>query len=131
MQQIDQKSVEQVSVSDRDFSVEGSLSVDASGLQDTLHEIADSFDVTGFKCVKCNLAHSHDTTKHQLSKSFDISDEDAADMEYNSVCHCGLQEAARHGDDVGVDEQAAAHAASSAPIPPNVSREMNEAFGSI
>lgn len=133
MQQIEQQQVERVSVDEHGISVDAELgtSVEASGLHESLHEIADSFDVTGFKCVKCGLAHMHDTTKHQLSKDFDISDEDAADMEYNSVCHCGLQEAARHGSDMGIDEASAANVAGNAPIPPEASREMNEQFGSL
>jgi len=133
MQQIEQQQVERVSVEEETFSVDvqPGVSVDASGLQESLGEIADTFDVTGFKCVKCGLAHMHDTTKHQLSKDFDISDEDAAAMDYNSVCHCGLQEAGRHGSDVGIDESSAARAAGNAPIPPEASREMNEQFGSL
>lgn len=133
MQELTQKQVEQVSVEPETFSVESgaSVSVEAGSLQDTLHNIADSFDVTGFKCVKCGLAHMHDTTKHQISKSFDISDDDAATMDYNPVCHCGLQEAGRHGGDMGIDEADAASAADSAPIPPETSLEMNEQFGSL
>jgi len=133
MQQIEQQQVERVSVDEHEISVDAELgaSVEVSGLHESLHEIADSFDVTGFKCVKCGLAHMHDTTKHQLSKDFDISDEDAAAMEYNSVCHCGLQEAGRHGSDMGIDEASAAQVAGNAPIPPEASREMNEQFGSL
>ena len=133
MQQIEQQQVERVSVDEHEISVDAELgaSVEAPGLHESLHEIADSFDVTGFKCVKCGLAHMHDTTKHQLSKDFDISDEDAAAMEYNSVCHCGLQEAGRHGSDMGIDEASAAKVAGNAPIPPEASREMNEQFGSL
>lgn len=133
MQQIEQEQVERVSVDEHSFSVEveAGASVEASGLHETLSEIADTFDVTGFKCVKCGLAHMHDTTKHQLSKDFDISDEDSAYMEYNPVCHCGLQEAGRHGSDMGIDEGSAARTAGNAPIPPEASREMNEQFGSL
>jgi hypothetical protein len=133
MQKIEQKQVERVSTEDDQFSVEVSagVSLEAEGLQDSLADIADSFDVTGFKCVKCGMVHKHDTTKHQLSKDFDISDSDAVGMEYNSVCHCGLQEAARHGSDLGVDQSKAANIASSAPIPPEVSREMNDTFGAL
>jgi hypothetical protein len=133
MQRTKQKQVEQVSVEQDTFSVdvESGASVDASGLQESLTEIADTFDVTGFKCVKCGLAHMHDTTKHQLSKDFDISDEDSAQAEYNPVCHCGVQEAGRHGSEMGVDEQSAASVADNAPIPPEASREMNEQFGSL
>jgi hypothetical protein len=108
-----------------------SPSVDADELHASLEEIADSFDVSGFKCTKCGLAHTHDTTKHRLSDDYDIDEADVTDMEYNSVCHCGLQEAGRHGSDIGIDEQDAAKNASKAPIPPEASREMNESFGSL
>jgi len=71
----------------------------AEQLQASLDEIADSADVTGFKCVheKCGLVHNHDTTKHQAGDSFDMSDSEAASMEASSYCHCGLGEAARTG----------------------------------
>jgi len=133
MNQIEQQQVEQVSVESDTFSVDvvADATVDAGDLHETITDIADTFDVTGFKCVKCGLAHMHDTTKHQLSKEFDISDDDSAEMEYNPVCHCGLQEAGRHGSDMGIDEGSAARAADSAPIPPEASREMNEQFGSL
>lgn len=132
MKQIEQQ-VERVTVDERDISVDvdEGASVSADGLHDSLHEIADSFDVTGFKCVKCGLAHMHDTTKHRLSDDFDVDESIAADMTYNSVCHCGLQEAGRHGSDLGLDESEAARKAGSAPIPPEASREMNEQFGTL
>ncbi len=133
MNQIEQQQVERVSVEEQTFSVdiEPGVSVDAGNLHGKIAEIADTFDVTGFKCVKCGLAHMHDTTKHQLSKDFDISDADSAAMDYNPVCHCGLQEAGRHGSDMGIDEASAARTAGNAPIPPEASREMNEQFGSL
>jgi len=89
MNQIEQQQVEQVSVESDTFSVDvvADATVDAGDLHETITDIADTFDVTGFKCVKCGLAHMHDTTKHQLSKEFDISDDDSAEMEYNPVCH--------------------------------------------
>lgn len=111
--------------------VDAGASIDTGDLQQSLSEIADDFDVTGFKCVKCGLAHMHDTTKHRLSDTFDVSDEDAASLDYNSVCHCGVQEAGRHGSDVGIDEGQAASIAGNAPIPPEASREMDAQFGSL
>lgn len=132
MQTSEQETVEQVETEEVSPSVEieAGVSVEASGLQDTLAEIADTFDVTGFKCVKCGLAHQHDTTKHQLSKTFDVSDSEAASMEYNSTCHCGAHEAGR-GSGPDIDTSKAADIASGAPIPPEASREMNEQFGSL
>jgi hypothetical protein len=133
MQQIEQEQVEQFSVDEPSFEAEAVVgtTVDAEGLHESLSEMADTFDVTGFKCVECGLAHMHDTTKHRLSDTFDVSESDAASMEYNSVCHCGVQEAGRHGSDLGIDESAAARTASNAPIPPESSQEMNNAFGSL
>lgn len=133
MKQIEQQQVERVSIEDNEFSIDMSLgaSVEAPGLHDALHEIADTFDVTGFKCVKCGLAHMHDTTKHRLPDDFDISEDEAAGMTYNPVCHCGLQEAGRHGSDLGIDEADAAGKASNAPIPPEASRKMNDEFGTL
>lgn len=129
--------VQEVEVEPSSFShsvdVDAGVSIETGGLQQSLSEIADEFDVTGFKCVKCGLAHMHDTTKHRLSDTdgFDVSEEDAASIEYNSVCHCGVQEAGRHGSDIGIDESKAASIAGNAPIPPEASREMDAQFGSL
>jgi len=134
METIEQQDVELTKPGEHSVSVEvdASTSVEASGLQQSLDEVADSFDVSGFKCVKCGLVHMHDTTKHRLSDTFDGFDEsDATSMEYNSVCHCGVQEAGRHGDDLGINEREAASIAEDAPIPPESSREMDEALGTL
>lgn len=134
METIEQQQVELTEPGSHSVSVDvdQSTPVDASGLQDSLNEMADSFDVSGFKCVKCGLVHMHDTTKHRLSDTFDDFDEsDAADMEYNSVCHCGVQEAGRHGNDLGIDEREAASIAQNAPIPPESSREMDSTLGTL
>ena len=108
-----------------------SMTVEASGLQSALDGIADGFSVNGFKCAKCGLAHMHSTNKHRASDSFDMSDKDAASMEFNPNCHCGVQELGRHGSDYGVSEGDAARTAGGAPIPDDAAREMNEAFGSL
>lgn len=128
MQKIEQMPVEQI---ERETSVPSreENTVLTNGLHDSLQEMADSFDVSGFKCVKCGLVHSHDTTKHRLSDTFDISESDAAMMEYDSVCHCGIQEAARRGNEVGIDEAEASRKAENAPIPPETSRKMDEELG--
>jgi hypothetical protein len=125
METIEQSQVEQV----QEHSVEPDtgVTVDANGLHESLAEIADTFDVTGFKCVKCGLAHMHDTTKHRLSDEFSaFDDSDAADMEYNSVCHCGPHEASIRGSEFGIDEGRAKNIADKAPIPPEESRAMGE-----
>lgn len=132
METIERTEVEQVSVEDHSPSIDTDASVSANGLQNELREIADSFDVTGFKCAKCNLAHMHDTTKHRLSDSFDSFDtDDVTDMNYNSVCHCGVQEAGRRGSDVGIDEGEASRIANDAPIPPESSRAMDDELGTL
>lgn len=133
MQQIEQEQVERISEGERSISVdvERGATVDADGLQQSLAEVADTFDVTGFKCVKCGLTHMHDTMKHRLSDTFDISGEDSSSMDYNPTCHCGLQEAGRVGSEYGIDEGSAADKAGNAPIPPETSREMDEQLGSL
>lgn len=125
MQTIEQSQVERVG----EHSVEhdSGATIDVNGLHESLSEIADTFDVTGFKCVKCGLAHMHDTTKHRLSDEFDSFDaSDAADMEYNSVCHCGPHEASVRGSEFGINEGDASRIADKAPIPPEESRAIRE-----
>lgn len=113
-------------------SVEGSVAVaGAEALHSALDGIADAFDVSGFKCTECGLAHMHDTTKHRASDAFDMSDAEAASMDYNPNCHCGVQELGRRGSDFGVDESSAASTARNAPIPDDAAREMNSAFGGL
>lgn len=126
MKTINQTQVEQLKRSDKPSFESPEVAIDAGDLHETLDTVADSFDVAGFKCVKCGLAHMHDTTKHRLSDTFDVSESDAAmQMDYNSVCHCGVQEASRRGSDAGIDEQEAASIAEEAPIPPEISRKMD------
>lgn len=130
MEQIQQTEVEQIEGDHTapSVSVEGSITVSgAKALHSAIDSIADSFDVSGFKCTECGLAHMHDTTKHRASDSFDMSDEDAASMDYNANCHCGYNEAAHKGiADVSPDE-----AARTAPIPDHTQREMKQEFGGL
>jgi len=107
-----------------DVSVERKDIGGAEQLQASLDEIADSADVTGFKCVheKCGLVHNHDTTKHQAGDSFDMSDSEAASMESSSTCHCGLGEAARTGVS-GAPSPSEAN--SMAPIPDSMERHLD------
>lgn len=107
------------------------LSVKANGLQKSLDTVADGLSVRGFKCAKCGLAHMHDTNKHRATDSFDMGDSEAADMEFNPNCHCGVQALARNGSDYGVDERSAATTARSAPVPDEATRELNAKFGSL
>lgn len=98
---------------------------------DTLHgelgAMADSFRMSGFKCVHqdCGLVHGHDTTKHRGSDSFDMSDEEAAQMEANPNCHCGLNEAARTGVE---DAPSPSRANEMAPIPDSMTRHLDSTF---
>lgn len=131
MKQIEQQPVERVR-ENRSPEVDAETTVSVGELHESLRSMADSFDVSDFKCAKCGLVHTHDTTKHKLSETFDISESDAATLfEYNSVCHCGVQEAARRGSDFGIDEAEASSIARDAPIPPESSRKMDEELGAL
>jgi hypothetical protein len=108
-----------------DVSVKRERGVEGGAeLQSALNEMANGMDVTGFKCVheKCGLVHNHDTTKHQGGDSFDMSDEEAAQMEFNSTCHCSLNEAARTGVD-GAPSPSKAN--DMAPVPDSVTRHLD------
>ena len=96
----------------------------ASELHAELDSIADSMDVHGFKCVheECGLVHNHDTTKHRSSDSFDMSDDEAAQMEMSPNCHCGLGEAARTGVE-GAPSPSKAN--DMAPVPDSAVRHMD------
>lgn len=96
----------------------------AETLHGELDAMADSFDMTGFKCAheQCGLVHNHDTTKHRASDSFGMGDEDAASMEANPNCHCGLNELARSGHD---EAPSPSRANSMAPIPDSMSRHID------
>ena len=107
-----------------DVSVERRDIGGADQLHAELDAMADSMDVTGFKCVheNCGLVHNHDTTKHRGSDSFDMSEDEAAQMEANSVCHCGLNDAARSGVD-GAPSPSRAN--DMAPIPDSMTRHLD------
>jgi len=97
-------------------------------LQATLGEIADDFEVGGFKCAhpQCGLVHSHDTNKHRASDDFSMSDDEAASMEANPNCHCGLGELARR-DDVS-DAPSPSRAENMAPIPDEMARHLDSSL---
>lgn len=100
-------------------------SVSADGLQNTLDSMAESFDVTGFKCAQCGLTHGHSTNKHRASDSFDVSQEEAAEMEFNPACHCGYNAIAAGAEDVDVaDAPSLESASSTAPIPDHTMQEL-------
>lgn len=98
----------------------------AAQLHAEVESVADSMDVRGFKCVheKCGLVHGHDTTKHRGSDSFDMSEDEAAQMEANPNCHCGLNELAHKG----VANKSPSQANSTAPIPDEMSRHLGSMF---
>jgi len=115
-----------------DVSVElgdGSTSSIAGGqeLQAAIGSLADSMDVRGFKCAheQCGLVHSHDTNKHRASDDFSMSEDEAADMEANPNCHCGLGELARR--DVK-DAPSMSKANDMAPVPESMSRHLEGSF---
>lgn len=110
------------------FDVEASQ-VETDTLLNTLDEYASAFDVTGFKCTSCGLAHSHDTVKHQASQTFAIGAAEAAEsMMYNPTCHCGLHELAHRGNELGVDQSRAERMKSEAPIPDDEAVRMRKRF---
>lgn len=96
----------------------------AAQLHGELDEIAGDASVSGFKCSheECGLVHTHDTTKHRASDDFGMSEEEAASMESNSVCHCGLNELARKDVD-GAPTPSRANTL--APIPNEMSRHLD------
>jgi len=119
---------EQSQESEIDVSVRGKMDVGGvQQLQDSLDSMADAFDVSGFKCVheECGLVHNHDTTKHRGSDSFDMSDDEAASMEANPNCHCGLGEAARTGFEGSPSPD---KANDMAPIPESMARHLDSSL---
>jgi hypothetical protein len=109
-----------------EVSVQATATVDAtSQLHAMIDDVAADFDVTGFKCVNptCGLVHEHDTMKHRASDSFDMSEEEAASMQFNPNCHCSLNEVARL--DSVADAPSPAKANSMAPVPGSVIRALD------
>lgn len=124
--------IEQIEESGSSLSFDGSVSVSGTeSISSSLADMASGFDVTGFKCTECGLAHMHDTNKHRASDSFDMGEGEAASIDMNPNCHCGVQELGRRGSDFGVDEGQAASIAHNAPISDSASRLLNQRFGSL
>ena len=128
--QIQQTEIEQIQdeTSAPEIQVEAAPDVEgAEQLHAALDETADSFDVSGFKCAHedCGLVHTHDSTKHRASDDFDMSESEAASMEANPNCHCGLNELARR-DVNGAPSPSRAN--SMAPIPNEMSRHLDSMF---
>lgn len=110
------------------FSVDKDEGIGGGGkLQAALDDISEGMDVTGFKCVheKCGLVHGHDTTKHRTSDSFDMSEDEAAQMDTNPNCHCSLNEAARTGVE-GAPSPSRAN--DMAPVPDSMQRHLDATF---
>jgi hypothetical protein len=125
--QIQRTDIEQVQDESSAPSIQVEARPDVEGaeqLHGALDEMADSFSVSGFKCAheKCSLVHNHDTTKHRASDDHDMSEEEAASMEANPNCHCGLGELARRGVS-GAPSPSRAN--SMAPIPNEMSRHLD------
>jgi hypothetical protein len=105
----------------------GSGGADVEGaeqLQATLDTMAEDFRMSGFKCVhqECGLVHNHDTTKHRGSDSFDMSDDEAAQMEMSPNCHCGLNQMAKEGVE-GAPSPSRAN--EMAPVPDSATRHID------
>jgi len=100
----------------------------AAELQSALGEIADEFGVGGFKCAhpQCGLVHSHSTNKHRASDDFSMSSDEAAEMEANPNCHCGLAELARRGDVSGTPSPSRAN--DMAPVPDEMARHLDSSL---
>lgn len=131
-QQIERADLEQIheDATSPEFDVKVERAGDVTGvseLHSELSEMADSFNVRGFKCAheECGLLHQHDTTKHRGSDSFDMSEEEAAEMEANPNCHCGLAEAARTGVS-GAPSPTQAN--KDAPIPDSMTRHLDSSL---
>jgi len=130
--QIERTEREQIQTDSQSPSIDVDVDADSGGadiegakqLHDSLDGMADDFRMGGFKCVhqECGLVHNHDTTKHRGSDSFDMSEDEAAQMESTSVCHCGLGEAARTGVD-GAPSPSRAN--EMAPIPNSMERHLD------
>jgi hypothetical protein len=93
-------------------------------LEAELESTAGSFNVSGFKCTKCGLSHGHDTDKHRASDSFSMNHEQAGNMEFNSVCHCGVHSLAIGNGPDSVNTEAARGTAEEAPVPESVNRQL-------
>lgn len=130
MKSVQRTDIEEVERGHEGPDVELEVSPDVSGgsrLQGALDEMADDFGVNGFKCAhpQCGLVHGHSTNKHRASDSFDMSESEAASMEGNPNCHCGLNELAYRGVS-GAPSPSDANA--KAPIPGSMSRHLDAMF---
>lgn len=114
----------EVAEPDAEVELDVGTGEDIQELQAEIEMTAEGFRVSDFKCQKCGLAHGHDTDKHRASDSFELSHEEAAEMDFNPNCHCGAHELAQRGGDFGVDESKAANTARSAPVPESVKKQL-------
>jgi len=128
--QIQRTGIEQITEDAETPSIQVEARPDVSGaeqLHGSLDEMAGSFSVSGFKCAHedCGLVHTHDTTKHRASDDFDMSESQAASMEANPNCHCGLNALARRDVD-GAPTPSRAN--KKAPIPNEMARHLDNIF---
>lgn len=129
-EQLQKTDLEQIQTDSQSPEVQVERRPDVNGgheLQAELAAIADSMDVSGFKCAHedCGLVHNHSTNKHRASDDFDMSDDEAADMEANPNCHCGLNELAHRGVS---DAPSPSTANNRAPIPDSMARHLDASF---
>jgi len=128
--------VEQTEVQEMQEEMESSIQVEgskieANGLHAALDTMAEGFDVTGFKCPTCGLAHMHSTNKHRATDSFDMGSEESASYDTNPNCHCFVHEASRRADEMGIDKSKAQRIAEGAPVPDSLTQELNAKFGGV
>lgn len=128
--QIQRTGIEQITEDAQTPSIQVEARPDVSGaeqLHGSLDEMAGSFSVSGFKCAHedCGLVHTHDTTKHRASDDFDMSESQAASLEFNPNGHCGLSELARR-DVHGAPSPSQAN--KKAPVPSSVSRKLDKMY---
>jgi len=69
---------------------------------------------------------SHSTNKHRASDDFSMSSDEAAEMEANPNCHCGLAELARRGDVSGTPSPSRAN--DMAPVPDEMARHLDSSL---
>lgn len=128
MQELDLTPEQEQEVVDEGVVLELDPSEENEGVEELASDIkgaAAHARVGGYKCQKCNLAHTHDTDKHRASDSYGLTHEDAAGMEFNPNCHCGLHNVAHRSGELGVsDAPTPSRANDLAPVPSDVQRDL-------
>lgn len=130
-QTIKEETIQEETDTSSDIDVSSGVEIEGgSSLKETIEDGASSMDVRGFECADCGVHHNHDTTKHKASDSFALGEGDSAEsLEMNGVCHCGYNEVAMRGSELGLSGTPDTSGAfNTAPIPEDVHREMKADF---